>query len=338
MREELISVIIPVYNTTNYLNKCITSVLNQSYKNLEVIIIDDGSTDDSYAICKQYAKSDKRIILKKTKNCGVSHARNYALSICRGKYIIFVDSDDFISLDMVRILFTNIKEKNADICMCGLSKVNEKYELLFEDKNNKTKVLSKEDFMKNAFDFNYSYGFPVNKLIKKSIISDIKFDEKIHYMEDFKFVCDIVQNAKTIVYVPDDLYFYLQRKDSSIHQRFDSRWVTRIDVQKEIINKYIKQFNDYSRDQFLFDYVMMLLSTYSYLKRYKTELETHKIQEIKNEIKKYYKGLMRSKHLNIYAKIKLFSKNAAPGIYFYLMEHGKESTGRAPKKIINGII
>lgn len=323
MKEELVSVIIPVYNTETYLKKCLDSVLAQTYKNLEIIIVDDGSTDNSCNICREYASKDKRIVYKRIKNGGVSRARNYAIDSCAGKYIVFVDSDDYIDKNMIKTLYLNIKRLDADICMCGLSKVNEKYKLLFKDANNEIKILSNKDFMKNVFDFNYSYGFPVNKLIKKEIIAGIRFNEQIHYMEDFKFVCDIVQKAKRIVYLPEDMYYYLQRKNSSIHKKFDERWLTRVDIQKEIINIYLEQFNDYSKDQFLFDYVMMLLSTYSYLKLKKSELFIDKKKDLRKEVDKYYKKLVNSKNLSFYSKTKLILKHMFPKIYFLLMEYRK---------------
>ena len=115
---DLISVVVPVYNVEKYLKKSIESIINQTYKNLEIIIIDDGSSDDSYNVCKKYKEIDSRIILIHTENKGVSHARNLGLSKANGKYLIFIDSDDYIEDNMIEILYTNLKKTKSDLSIC----------------------------------------------------------------------------------------------------------------------------------------------------------------------------------------------------------------------------
>ena len=111
METDMISIIIPVYNTAKYVGKCIESVINQSYKNLEIIIIDDASTDGSYDICKDYADTDRRIkIIHNENNIGLSGSRNVGIDISKGKYIAFVDSDDYITRKYVEVLYLNIKK------------------------------------------------------------------------------------------------------------------------------------------------------------------------------------------------------------------------------------
>lgn len=118
---KMITVIIPVYNTARYLERCIGSVVNQTYKNLEIILVDDGSTDDSYEICKQWAKRDHRILLIHKENGGQSSARNLALDIATGDYIAFVDSDDWIEPDMYEVLYHTLVDSDKEVALCKLN-------------------------------------------------------------------------------------------------------------------------------------------------------------------------------------------------------------------------
>ena len=123
--EDLISIIIPVYKVEKYIYKCIDSVLNQTYKNLEIILVDDGSPDKCPEICEEYAKKDNRIKIIHKKNGGLSDARNAGLKVATGKYIGFVDSDDYIEKDMYQVLYNNIIKTNSDISIVNLKEVKE---------------------------------------------------------------------------------------------------------------------------------------------------------------------------------------------------------------------
>ncbi len=129
MENELISVIVPIYNVDNYLEKCIDSIINQSYKNLEIILIDDGSTDDCGIICDKYKKNDERIIVIHKKNEGLSSARNKGLDIAKGNLISFIDGDDYIEHNMLATLKKNMEKYESDIsiCCCNHIKNNKKY-------------------------------------------------------------------------------------------------------------------------------------------------------------------------------------------------------------------
>ena len=116
--KELISIIVPVYNVEQYLDDCLISIINQTYKNIEIILIDDGSTDKSGKICDEYAKKDSRIIVIHKENGGVSSARNAGLRIAKGAYIGFVDPDDWIAEDMYEVLYSNAKKYDADVSVC----------------------------------------------------------------------------------------------------------------------------------------------------------------------------------------------------------------------------
>ena len=120
----MVSIIVPVYNSSKYLRKCIDSILEQSYKELEILLIDDGSTDDSRTICEKYASDDVRVIYKRKKNGGVSSARNQGLALAKGEYIIFVDSDDFLEKEIIEKAIDEIKEKDVDLVIWNALEVN----------------------------------------------------------------------------------------------------------------------------------------------------------------------------------------------------------------------
>lgn len=313
---ELISIIVPVYNSEVYLKKCLDSLINQTYKNIEIVIVDDGSSDNSNNICNQYAKKNTKISITRTENHGVSHARNIGIDKCKGKYIVFVDSDDYISNDMIEKLHNVVVKEKADIAMCDIVKVDEKYNQIFETKNKDKKILSNSEYMYNIFDFDYSYGYPINKIYIKELFKKVKFNENVHFMEDFTFVCDIINNSKKIVYIPDKMYYYLQRKDSAIHSNFNEKWLSRIDTQKYIIDNYLGMFSEKCKHLFLYDYIMMILSTYAYKKTMNFQVKKN---EYYSEIKKYYTMLLKSKYLNFYSKIKLLLKYWLPCKYFKFM-------------------
>ena len=119
MNKDLISIIVPVYNAEKYLAKCLESLISQTYKNIEIILIDDGSKDESEKICQTYCAKDARIIVKKQKNAGASSARNRGVDLAKGKYILFVDADDYVSDDYIEYLYRLIKSHHTDIGICS---------------------------------------------------------------------------------------------------------------------------------------------------------------------------------------------------------------------------
>ena len=126
----LISIIIPVYNVEKYLDKCINSVLMQTYKNIEILLINDGSTDSSGQICESYAKKDSRIKVIHKENGGLSDARNVGIEHSTGSYIMFVDSDDYIDCNMASVLYNLLNSTNSDMAICNCTKVDEEYNML----------------------------------------------------------------------------------------------------------------------------------------------------------------------------------------------------------------
>lgn len=221
-----ISVIVPIYNVENYLDRCIKSILNQTFENFELILINDGSLDSSLDICNKYGMYDKRIKIINQNNKGVSCSRNIGIENANGKYLLFVDADDYIDYDMLECLYNMTKTYDVDIsiCRCKLfidgklqnkQIITENIEIFKENK----KII--ENFMKeNKFLFS-----PCNKLYKKSIIieNEIRFPLNIRYSEDAIFNYKVFLNVKKVAFTNIQKYNYYINNSSSITKLDESR-------------------------------------------------------------------------------------------------------------------
>ena len=211
---ELISVIVPIYNVEKYLDKCIESIVNQTYKNLEIILIDDESPDNSPKMCDKWLKKDKRIKVIHKKNGGLSDARNVGLKIAAGDYIGFVDSDDYIDSRMYEILLSNIKKYNAGISICsyvdeydsGKTKIGKHFD-------EKIVVLDKMDALQNLILEQNITNHAWNKLYKKELFDGIEFPVG-RKMEDVATMYKLFERTNTLVCSNYIGYHYIQRDDS----------------------------------------------------------------------------------------------------------------------------
>lgn len=217
--ENVISIIVPVYNVEPYLNRCIDSILQQTYKNLEIILVDDGSKDQCSAICDSYGALDVRIVVIHKENGGLSDARNAGLAIATGEYIAFVDSDDYIHPRMMERLLYHLNEANAEIAVCNIQytddrddveeqlqrKINEKKEILLDRKNAQLVYFNN--------DMKVLMTVAWNKLYKSYLFKHIKFPvSKVH--EDEFVTFQLLYRAGKVTYFNEVLYYYYQKADS----------------------------------------------------------------------------------------------------------------------------
>ena len=210
---EMISVIIPVYNAEKYLEKCIRSVVEQSYKNLEIILVNDGSTDHSGAICDKWAKKDKRIQVIHKANGGQSDARNAGLDVATGKYIGFVDSDDYIHPEMYISLYEKAKEYSADLIVCGFDRVDAQSDTIIVNENMSNEgIVDKKEALINICR-KVSFVFVWNKLYKRELFHDIRFP-KDKFAEDLFIMPELYDRCTKIVSIIEDLYYYVQTPNS----------------------------------------------------------------------------------------------------------------------------
>ena len=211
---DLISIIVPIYNVEKYLNKCIDSILNQTYKNLEVILVDDSSQDDSGKICDQYKNLDNRVVVVHKSNKGVSDSRNVGLKHATGKYIGFVDSDDYIENTMFERLYNNIKKYNANISMCSFLNEysSEKAELGIHFDGEIT-LLNNMQALENLILENNLTNHLWNKLYERDLFNEILFPIG-RKLEDVATLYKIFEKAKLLVYDNFVGYHYIQHKES----------------------------------------------------------------------------------------------------------------------------
>ena len=207
-----ISVIVPVYNAQETIEKCINSILLQTYTNLEVIIVNDGSQDNSNEICEKIASTDKRIRYYSKNNTGVSDTRNFGLKESKGDYIAFVDSDDFLNKDMYEVMINEIQD--SDILICNYSLFNKEYQKI-EKKSffNNSSYSSLSEMIKNidGNDMNRYFNPPWNKLINRNLINKnlIRFDDNLSLGEDLIFNLTVMKDAKKIKTINKKLYNYM---------------------------------------------------------------------------------------------------------------------------------
>lgn len=211
---DLISVVVPVYNVEKYLQKCIDSIINQTYKKIEIILVNDGSTDNSLSICNEYKKTDSRIQVIDKKNGGLSSARNVGIKFSKGKYICFVDADDYLEHNFVEKLYNKIINNKCDISICNF---------VYDFENGKSKIRynnSLENYLMNSSEAilqlnNYKYFdmSACSKMFKKELFSDIRFPEG-KFCEDYYVMYLLFDKADKIVYFCDPLYHYFQRVGS----------------------------------------------------------------------------------------------------------------------------
>ncbi len=307
--EPLISVIIPVYKVEQYLDKCIESVVNQTYKNLEIILVDDGSPDTCPQKCDDWKNKDKRIIVIHKENGGVSSARNEGIAKAKGDWITFVDSDDWLEKKYIKKMYFECQKNKCDACLCSYNRiVSEKVEKI-SFYNVDTKLTGKQ-YLINSLNPITGFGFCHMKLYKRNLI-DVSFNTELSVGEDALFNEQVATNIKNAYYITDNLYNY-RINEHSVVKRYDENYVDKY-LKSIIANKqYI--FKNYKDDaeiiQNYYNYVafhvFLIAVNYCYNKNNKNRNKELRrvcnIDEFKTAIKK-----SNYNNLNLAYKITLFT-------------------------------
>lgn len=217
---ELISVIVPVYNMEKYLEKCVDSIINQTYKNIEIILIDDGSKDNSGTMCDELAKKDNRIKVIHKKNAGLSAARNDGIKIANGEYVCFVDSDDYVTEDYCEVLYNTLIDTNADISAIAYREIRDDgIPILDADEKNKTKfnnqriIYDGDDIIIQMLKWETFRNMAWNKLYKTDMVRKHLFLEGYAF-EDIYFSYEILSDINRITYINTPCYYYVRRTNS----------------------------------------------------------------------------------------------------------------------------
>ena len=249
MEKDLISVIVPVYKVEKYLEKCIESIIKQTHTNLQIILVNDGSPDNCGKICDEYAKKDSRIEVIHKINGGLSDARNVGINRANGRYIGFVDSDDYVKEDMYEKLINLIKEYDADVSICNLYDVIDGKEYI-RNKENGIQEYSRLDILKEVLLDKNIQNYAWNKLYKKELFDEIKYPIGKKY-EDIGTTFYVFEKCNKIVVTSEPEYYYLKRSDSLVNNVTE---ITVFDYTEIIIQRYLytrenieelKKYNNY---------------------------------------------------------------------------------------------
>lgn len=260
MKEILVSVIVPIYNVEKYLQKCIDSLLNQTYKNIEIILVNDGTLDDSLKICEDNQKKDSRIKIISQENGGLSKARNTGLENATGEYICFIDSDDFVSEFYVEKLLKNAIETNSDICACGFKYVDEDNNIWMK-KHKKNKIFNKIEALRDIFTSIQETEIMVwNKLYKKSLFDENNLTFKNGKINEDNFIMyQLYDKANQVYLIEDELYYYLQRNTSIMGIKFNEKRFHILEALEET-KEYFKNKKDYNFSEELVCYEALILT------------------------------------------------------------------------------
>lgn len=269
----LISIIVPVYNVEKYLDSCLKSLCNQSYKNIEIILVDDGATDNSGKMCDDWTKKDSRIVAYHKKNGGLSDARNYGIPYANGDIIAFVDSDDIVSENMISYLYDLMVKEDADISICDPAH-------FYPDKENKfeegtfTKSFNSEDAICEML---YQTSFLVSawaKLYKKSVFNDVLFPVGMLF-EDSAVMYKLFYNVNKVAYGNGKLYGYMHRENSITTAQFSKRDLDILTICKEM--------RDFAKDKS--ERIQNAVMSYSVVGALRVFLNAPKTDEYKDVIK-----------------------------------------------------
>ena len=254
MNDPLISVIVPVYKTQQYLDRCIGTIRNQTYKNLEIILVDDGSPDQSGEICERFALEDRRIRVVHKENGGLSSARNAGIDVMTGEYAAFVDSDDDIALDMIETLYGLCVTHDAQIACGGVEKVNDQGHVgYFNDDVTDFLLLTREEAMGELLENRRILNSLWDKLYHKSIFDGIRMTKGILY-EDCDVMYRCIQKAERVVYTGKPLYHYYLSQGSILRASFNVKRFDLITVLRKRMAFYQQeypQFLDVARAKYV---------------------------------------------------------------------------------------
>lgn len=300
--EPLISVIVPIYKSEPYLSRCIESIILQSYKNLQIILVNDGSPDNCGEICEEYAKEDSRITVIHKENGGLSDARNKGIEISKGEYITFVDADDYVSLDFIKVLYECIVQNEADISVCKTTVFSGKY-APYNEPRFELKVFNKKRAIETMLLQREFTNSANGKLFAKKFFASSRFTKGILY-EDFDLIFDLFDLAGKIVYCSVAEYYYYVNEQGIMHESVDERHFVLIDIAKRILKTVSKKYptlkkQAYSR--YIFS-VFFICDRVVYAQK-QSEF-AKEIDEIQTELKKDAALVLTNRFIKIPLKVK----------------------------------
>lgn len=230
----MISVIVPAYNIAPYVERCVNSILSQTYSNLEVLLIDDGSTDDTPVIADKLAKKDSRVKVFHIENGGVSNARNLALKNAKGDYISIIDGDDWVEPTLFADAMSEIEKYDADAFMFEYFVDYDDHTVTHSVDNSLYGVINAEKAIEYSIDVQNRFAW--SKIYKKELSRDIWFDTDIILGEDSLYICSVLANAKKIVYSGNNYYHYIIREGSAVNSKFNRKKLSGITAYQGVVD------------------------------------------------------------------------------------------------------
>lgn len=308
MENPKVSIIVPIYNTEKFLYKCIQSIIKQTYSNLEIILVNDGSTDKSLEICNKFRKKDQRIIVIDKDNGGVSSARNKGLDIATGQYIGFVDSDDFISELMYEKMVKAMIKNNADVVECGYFTCDSEYNNIVSHELNNSIIDGEYHcsymYLSNENTTNYN----VNKLYKRFLFNHLRYP-KLNFSEDYWVNTKVFYNCRRKVTLKECFYYYVINEHSAVRQEFDyNKRIDTIKAAKDLYDFHSVRYSD------LCGFIALYICNYALIYYYEINSREHYNKE-------YYEQKLRSLFNKYYPKIKehAFEKIKIKGIHVFMI-------------------
>lgn len=315
MNNKQISVIVPVYNVRPYLKRCIDSIIAQTYSNLEILLVDDGSTDGSGELCDAYARQDARVQVIHKKNGGLSDARNCGIEHAKGRYFCFVDSDDGIAPQMIEVLYRNLLNTGADVSAAALECFSTEELPVAEDALKQVQYMTGKEALRSILQSEELGDFAVNKLYKRDLFENVRYPLG-RMMEDQGTTYKLFDKCQGVAYCPVPLYFYYQRPDSILHKRtkkfYEDKWDMGYQRYRDIRKKYPDMLEN--------DAAMMKIveHCYPYLRkddRRKAEMERF-LQEFRTEAEALLdSGFMR--------KYRLLKQSGGLYSVLFLLKNGR---------------
>ena len=268
----IVSIIIPVYNTEMYLNRCLNSVLDQTFKDYEVIIVDDGSTDSSPTILDGFARNDSRFIVFHEKNRGSSQARKFGMSKAQGEWFMFIDSDDDVHPTYVQSLYETVTKNNLSIAACDMQRI-ENNSIPIGITHNSPQILQNEEIQTKFFNYQF-WGF-WGKIYHNSVFSSLYFPE-YNINEDYVVMAQIFHNNPTMAYIKEPLYYYRTNPTGQSHLKLTPRIMEEFYNKKWVNDFYEKNDQNYAQNakEQLIETCIKLLNIIhceDYLGKYNTE-------------------------------------------------------------------
>lgn len=324
--KDLVSIIVPVYEVKKYLKKCIESLINQTYTNLEILLIDDGSTDGSSNICNDYAIIDKRIQVIHKENEGVSKARNKGIEIAKGDYITFVDADDYIDTHYIETLYNDCIINKSDISIIGVKDINEENVILRESKSMK-KTLDFISAFKELMCEKYYTSVVWGKMYNKDLFNNVRFNIETKIGEDLEIIYKIFEKANRIsINTEKKLYYCLMRNNSATAQQYNDKWKGEINICQNIIN-YMKEKHPKSAKYAIRRYIRINVTCImKIIQSDDIDKNIKKIENLKNNINKYSEDKYFKQTFANKVKIFLIYKN------IYLLQKIYKTISKLKKK------